>query len=192
MRAQEKREAQKYDNADGCWHGRKSRNWCRRALRDGEDKMKEPFLTTEAQLLGWGDGRNSGPWIKLRLADPETLDKFRGLDTATAKNTGHLFDLALIETDHAPLPERIPEKWDEMKPSKQAALLCTKPGFQTFVNVDSPRDAAIYIRERCGVGSRAELNEGKNSCWEKLKADYYAWQGTRDAQERYGDYPETK
>lgn len=60
----------------------------------------------EVQLLDWGESRSTGPWVKLRLADVQALDQFRGLDTATAKRTGHIFNMTLAQGDIAQLVER--------------------------------------------------------------------------------------
>lgn len=53
----------------------------------------------ECQLLDWGESRSTGPWVKLRLADTEYLEAFRGLDTATAKKTGHIFNVTITQGD---------------------------------------------------------------------------------------------
>ena len=57
------------------------------------------LLHDEAQLVDWGESRSIGPWVKLRLPDPELLEVFRGMDTATAKKTGHIFNLTLSQGD---------------------------------------------------------------------------------------------
>lgn len=60
----------------------------------------------EVQLLDWGESRSTGPWVKLRLADVQALDQFRGLDTATAKRTGHIFNMTLAQGDIAQLAQQ--------------------------------------------------------------------------------------
>jgi hypothetical protein len=57
------------------------------------------IFADEVQLLGWGDGRNTGPWIKLRLRESDALDAFRGLDVCVGSKTGHIFDLLLAEPE---------------------------------------------------------------------------------------------
>ena len=59
------------------------------------------LLHDEVQLLDWGETRAGGPYVKLRLRDPEMLEVFRGMDTATAKRTGHIFNMTLAEGDIA-------------------------------------------------------------------------------------------
>lgn len=60
------------------------------------------ILHDEAQLVDWGESRSLGPWIKLRLTDPELLESFRGMDTATQKKAGHILNLTLSEGDIVP------------------------------------------------------------------------------------------
>ena len=61
--------------------------------------MTEIIMHSETQLLDWGETRAGGPWIKLRLPDPELLEQFRGMDTATMKKTGHILHCTLAEGD---------------------------------------------------------------------------------------------
>lgn len=63
------------------------------------------ILHDEVQLLDWGESRAGGPWIKLRLKDPVDLEVFRGLDTAKANKTGHIFNATLAEGDITQLVE---------------------------------------------------------------------------------------
>lgn len=63
------------------------------------------LLHDETQLLGWGDSRAVGPWIKIRLKDHAQLDPFRGLDTATAKASGHILNVTIAEGDIAELAQ---------------------------------------------------------------------------------------
>ena len=55
----------------------------------------------EVQLLDWGESRGGGKWIKLKLfeGDSDPLDAFRGLDTATAKKAGHIFNVTIVQGD---------------------------------------------------------------------------------------------
>lgn len=57
----------------------------------------EVLFHEEVQLLGWGETRETGPWVKLRLNDPDLLNVFRPMDTATAKRTGHIFNCTLSQ-----------------------------------------------------------------------------------------------
>lgn len=61
--------------------------------------MTDATFNEEVQLLDWGETRSGGPWVKVRLADSELLNVFRGLDTATLKASGHRFQMLLFDAD---------------------------------------------------------------------------------------------
>lgn len=74
------------------------------------------ILHDETQLVDWGESRAGGPWIKLRLSDPELLQQFRGMDTATLKKTGHILHCTLAEGDiAAAADEPEPDQDDESR-----------------------------------------------------------------------------
>lgn len=62
----------------------------------------------EVQLLDWGESRGGGKWIKLKLfeGDHDPLEQFRGLDTATAKKAGHIFNVTVVQGDIVAEPEK--------------------------------------------------------------------------------------
>lgn len=64
--------------------------------------MANILIHDEVQLLDWGETRSRGPYITLRLVDPALLECFRGMDTVTAKHTGHILTLTLSEGDILP------------------------------------------------------------------------------------------
>lgn len=70
------------------------------------------ILHGDVQLLDWGESRAAGPWIKLRLNDPDYLSIFRGMDTKELKKSGHIFSCTLVEGDIMLLPgaKQEPEK----------------------------------------------------------------------------------
>lgn len=70
----------------------------------------EIIFHDDVQLLDWGESRGTGPWIKLRLADPDDLDKFRGMDTATMKKTGHILSMTLATGDIAAIAQDEPQQ----------------------------------------------------------------------------------
>jgi len=70
--------------------------------------MANVLLHEEVQLMDWGESRSAGPFIKFRLDDPALLEVFRGMDTATAKRTGHILHLTVAEGDIVAAPEPAP------------------------------------------------------------------------------------
>ena len=76
--------------------------------------------------MDWGESRAAGPWLKLRLDDPDKLEPFRGLDTATAKHTGHILHVTIAQGDIAELAEESP---DPAAPYGDAAAALRRSGF---------------------------------------------------------------
>lgn len=61
--------------------------------------MAKILLHEEVQLMDWGESRSAGPFVKFRLDDPQLLEIFRGMDTATAKRTGHILNITVSAGD---------------------------------------------------------------------------------------------
>lgn len=89
--------------------------------------------------------------------------------------------IARINTEAKPEPTK--RKWDELSIAQQAGIMCNEKGFQTFVKEKSPHfeatteDAAQYVRQLCGVNSRANI-EGKPDAERKFRAlrvEYDNW-----------------
>lgn len=79
--------------------------------------------------------------------------------------------------------EKAKRKWDELSIAQQAGIMCNEKGFQTFINEKDPHfdatteDAAQYVRQLCGVNSRANI-EGKPEAEKKfrnIRIDYDNW-----------------
>lgn len=51
-----------------------------------------------------------------------------------------------------------PRNWRDVPASNQAGMLSTDPEFQAWVGASDTTEAAAYIRNRCGIASRSELN----------------------------------
>lgn len=81
-------------------------------------------------------------------------------------------------TDGDTPPEWQGSKWDALGSVKQAGVLCHDQGFWKFLGVEGEASAAVAVRHRCGVGSRAELsaNAAAAGRWRDLVAEYRAWQ----------------
>lgn len=60
------------------------------------------------------------------------------------------------------MPGKAPEpkkKWHEMKPSQRAGIRCSDPEFIKWLGVANSDEAAIKVREICGILSRSELDD---------------------------------
>lgn len=119
----------------------------------------ELFLLDEVQLVDFGETRSLGPYIKLKLKDPDQLSVFRGLDTATAKKTGHIFNICL--TQGTILPEE-PKKKKGLY--GEAARKLKISGFLMQVNiaekVGTDKEFATWIQTMpCIICGNADLVE---------------------------------
>ncbi len=88
--------------------------------------------------------------------------------------------VALLNKKAIPPKEKEPQRWDEMTPPRQAAILCNDPVFAAFIResfsvpVADKEDAAAFVRLRCGVSSRSDIRPD-NSAWTDLLHSWYAW-----------------
>ena len=85
--------------------------------------------------------------------------------------------------------ERERRKWDELRPSQQAAIRSKEPSFQRFMwdvyknemgyNNSSNNDDAVaqIVRHLCGVKSRADILPGTRAAekWSQIDNDYWAY-----------------
>lgn len=118
-------------------------------------------------------------------------------DTLGMPGHGGHVALARLVKDARIKPEHVKERqpFTDMPYSKQAALRCQEPQFETFLAetgrlrppADNPDRVAEAVRELCGVSSRADIGKGPSDRspqdsgfkWRALDAEYYAWQRGR-------------
>ena len=75
--------------------------------------------------------------------------------------------------------------WSEMTKAQPAGLLCSAPDFLQWlrdekgINIPGERAAAAYVREYCGVETRADIDEGQESMlkWEQIVYDFRSYTG---------------
>jgi hypothetical protein len=73
--------------------------------------------------------------------------------------------------------------WRELPPAQQAGIRCDEPTFRAFLGEVKryghcdEKDAAIVVRDICGVNSRVELGtkQAARVIWHQLDAEYQAW-----------------
>ena len=92
----------------------------------------------ECQLIDWGESRATGPWVKLRLSDVEYLEAFRGLDTATAKKTGHIFNVTITQGDIIAdkEPDSAPSKYGQQAKELRQSSFFRRPEVWRAVGTD--------------------------------------------------------
>lgn len=62
--------------------------------------------------------------------------------------------------------------------AQQAALKCGDPSFQRFMKATTSNEAAIRVRQECGVQSRADIetDEEAKTRWFAILKDFDQWQ----------------
>ena len=100
--------------------------------------------------------------------------------------------VARLQPDAAKPAKKKPE-WHELKPSAQISIRCGETAFRAFLAETFPlawgrhfdqdwspiEKAIVFVREHCGVTSRADINSDNPQAldaWERLEWDYHAWQ----------------
>lgn len=121
-----------------------------------------PVLKDETQFLAWGDGPQ-GPWIKLKLRDSEDLGPFRGMTAAKATQAGQRLACVLVEIGENEQPKEPQAPTQPWVPkggelAKLAGIFCATAEFQEWAGVDTEEAAAAWLRDTCGIKSRAELD----------------------------------
>lgn len=134
--------------------------------------MKKPTFSGEIMLLGWRESHSGGATVTFQLSDPDDLEPFRRMTVAKGKTAGQRLACVLVEIgdDEQPAPI-IETEIKEDKPkggelAKLAGIWCNDPRFwdwvsDNFQEVNNTHEAAEWIRKRCDVTSRAELDSDK-------------------------------
>lgn len=78
-------------------------------------------------------------------------------------------------------------RFDDLPPAQQAGMLCNDEQFQRFANLQERQTntptstgfAAEFIRTKCGIRSRKQLNENQDAAarFAALRTDFDAWRG---------------
>lgn len=97
----------------------------------------------------------------------------------------HWVAVAKLDPKAITIPEEKAEarRWDQLPPAQQAGIRCAEPAFQKFINEEkrfgciSEAAAAAFVREWCGVKSRADIaaDKGAAEAWALLDGEYLDW-----------------
>ena len=141
------------------------------------------FFQDEFLLLRWGDNSRDGMTVTFQL--PGEYDTHPFKHSQTGKKTGKRYGAVLVEIndDETPVVQR---KGGAL--SREAAGLCKRDDFQRFVafrhdnhqgSMTMPAEdfAADYIRTRCCITSRAELDHERGPAQEfaHIKREFLEW-----------------
>ena len=113
-------------------------------------------LVCEAQVLDFSVRAGYGPWLKLRVENPESL---------VGLATGQRFHLLLVAIGDDEMPAAAnPQDRKPYKLSQLAGMLCADEQFRHWVtqqygeHCHDKYQAARWLREACGVESRSFLD----------------------------------
>jgi hypothetical protein len=114
-----------------------------------------PAFQGEVQFAGYSDSSRSGPRITLRLHDRDELQSFVGME-----GKRFMCVLVAIGDDEQPVPPaRQPEPSKKLGPLALSAVqFCKNPMFLQWLDVRTEAEAADWIKEKCGVVSRREID----------------------------------
>lgn len=153
------------------------------------EKLEElkPYFSAivEAQLKDYGESANAGCWVSFRLPAPEDLELYRGQDRSGRNaRSGKRYTLMLIEIndqeEHVQPTEQKPRKLSQI-----AGIMCNDPNFRAWLAEEfgdpcpDAEAAAVFIRETCGVESRAHLDSNVHAAglFREILNDYDAARG---------------
>lgn len=74
-----------------------------------------------------------------------------------------------------PAPDREPRKWRTLSAAQQAGMLCNDPEFVAWVGAKDAEAAAVYVRTRCRVSSRSQLDRDPAAAevWSNLSRAFF-------------------
>lgn len=74
-------------------------------------------------------------------------------------------------------PPKAPRNWTDVSRSQQAGIRCNEERFWEYCDAQDAEDAAAYVRAKCNVQSRSELDRdiAAGDRWDRLEGSYQAW-----------------
>lgn len=142
----------------------------------------KPYMTEvcEVSLADWQDNPNSGAWVKFRLPDESHLEVYRGKNRAgRTQKFGQRYQMILIEINDDETPMHAPDP-KPRKLSSIAGAMCNDPHFRAWLASEfgdpcpDADAAAVFIRETCGIESRAHLDSNVHAAglFREILSDY--------------------
>jgi hypothetical protein len=150
-----------------------------------------PAYQGELMLAGWTDSHTAGAKVYFWLPDVESLDAFRFLTVKKGRTAGQRFMAVLVQIgdDEQPVePSEDRSQREGHALAKSAALICKSDAFQDFVSAalgwqpakpeEREEQAADFVRQRCRVESRSELDRSPTAAqlFARLMAEFRDWQ----------------
>lgn len=152
----------------------------------------------ELMLAGWQETHAGGAKVTFWLPDSQALEPFRHMTVKKGNTAGQRFMAVLVLLDDQDRPTAVAEP--SSKPeggalAKSAAMVCNSADFHEFVahrtgidlgdSLKRQERAAQYMRDFCGVKSRAELDSNKEAAelFRRLMSMYREWANERQPAE---------
>lgn len=138
-------------------------------------------------LLNWNESKQGRTAVFL-LDEESDSHPFKKFTTKKGKRAGQRFMAVLVELNDDDTPVVQEKKGGPL--SKSAAQLCENENFQKFARETHPHEwsqipngahaadaAAIILRQRCGITSRAELDHDAVGAanFRQLMREYREW-----------------
>ncbi|RQR87704.1 MULTISPECIES: hypothetical protein [unclassified Burkholderia] len=151
----------------------------------------------ELQLAGWSETHNGGCKVTFWLPEASDLDAFRALTVRKGNTAGHRFMAALVEVgdDEQPVQRDTAATGNNAAKggalARLAAQLCQDPQFHEFVADTygvawrinhAEEDITHWLREQCGIESRAELDSNEEAAeffHTHIRKPWLAWKQKR-------------
>ena len=138
-----------------------------------------PYFTIagESQVIDFSRRTHYGPWIKLRVEHVEQLD---GLEP------GQRYQLLMVRVMEDEMPASNEHR--PYKASQKAGYLCTQEDFRAWIKhaygeeIPDKDAAAQWLRESCGITSRALLDAGGPALdiFNDIMRDFDIWKQQRE------------
>lgn len=138
-----------------------------------------PYFTVacEAQVIDFSRRTHYGPWVKLRVPETGILEGMQ---------SGQRYTLLMVRIGDDEMPVS-----NEHKPyrlSQIAGMLCSQEDFRAWIkhaygeDIPDKDAAAQWVRESCGVESRAYLDsvESAAEIFRNIMNDYDTWKQQRE------------
>lgn len=123
----------------------------------------QPSFQGEVMLAGWSETHNGGAKVTFWLQDSDDLEAFKRMTVAKGKTAGQRLALVAVEIGEDEQPVQRPDKPKGGELARLAGMFCQQPKFWQFAGVEGAEEAAEWIRVKCMVDSRSELDHSESA-----------------------------
>lgn len=111
-------------------------------------------------------------WVAIALLDTKLV---REASPATPTNGENKVSDSSTATQAEHSEAAPPKKsWGELSRANQCGILCSDENFRRYVKVNTPVEAAEFVRSHFRIDSRTDLNSGENAArWDEFVALFH-------------------